>query len=109
MRLRCREHRRSHRRSRWNRGSTLQANPKRKRERRGATPGAVGERGFEPPTSASRTLRANRAALLPALVEDTIAPVYRQFAGWFVSPYSGPVMMWGGSVGQLNGVVASNS
>jgi hypothetical protein len=25
----------------------------------------VGERGFEPPTSASRTLRANRAALLP--------------------------------------------
>src|SRR5215204_2900750 len=32
----------------------------------------VGERGFEPPTSASRTLRANRAALLPAPVEDTI-------------------------------------
>ncbi len=27
---------------------------------------AVGERGFEPPTSASRTLRANRAAPLPA-------------------------------------------
>ena len=27
--------------------------------------GLVGERGFEPPTSASRTLRANRAALLP--------------------------------------------
>ena len=25
----------------------------------------VGERGFEPPTSASRTLRANQAALLP--------------------------------------------
>lgn len=34
-----------------------------------ATPFRVGERGFEPPTSASRTLRANRAAPLPATDE----------------------------------------
>src|SRR5215203_1710354 len=54
-------------------------NQNEKRERRGATPGAVGERGFEPPTSASRTLRANRAALLPAFVEDTIGRRHRQF------------------------------
>ena len=30
--------------------------------------GVVGARGFEPPTSASRTLRANRTALRPASV-----------------------------------------
>ncbi len=28
----------------------------------------VGARGFEPPTSASRTLRANQAALRPASI-----------------------------------------
>jgi hypothetical protein len=28
----------------------------------------VGARGFEPPTSASRTLRANQAALRPAAI-----------------------------------------
>ena len=44
-----------------------------------AAPGPVGERGFEPPTSASRTLRANRAALLPAPVEDTTGHACRQF------------------------------
>jgi hypothetical protein len=31
----------------------------------------VGERGFEPPTSASRTLRANQAALLPEASYDS--------------------------------------
>ena len=40
-----------------------------KREWLVATPFRVGERGFEPPTSASRTLRANRAAPLPATDE----------------------------------------
>ena len=41
---------------------------------------AVGERGFEPPTSASRTLRANRAAPLPERRNDTTPGVPRQCA-----------------------------
>src|ERR687897_2836566 len=107
MRLRCGEHRRSHCRSRWDRGSTSQANPKRKRERRGATPGAVGERGFEPPTSASRTLRANRAALLPASVEDTIGHSYRQFAPQNAIAGSAPTLV-ANNYGRVSDVVAIN-
>src|SRR5262245_7332658 len=44
---------------------------KQNRERPWTAPEPVGERGFEPPTSASRTLRANRTALLPGAIEDT--------------------------------------
>ena len=43
-------------------GSTLNKKPLRLR-RKGLDP--VGVRGFEPPTSSSRTTRANRAALHP--------------------------------------------